>query len=132
MDHRCPKKLKYLPDGYCDLAVLRLKQIRANKTELSEDQEVNLSGCNYCINHQQSSYCFFKYLSQYLEGGTPPSDQEIAHLCSLSLDTVKKVFKDALNKFEKSDMITKIKNNRDGEPVIDNNRSDDEEYEIKF
>lgn len=132
MDKRCPKKLKHLPDTYCDLAVLKLKQLRNAGRELTEEEEATLSGCPWYCNHQQSGYCFFKYANLYLDPGNPPSDLEIAHMCAVSVDTVKSIVKDAMTKFEDSDMVKNIKENRNGESVINTDRYDEEEYEIKF
>ena len=132
MDPRCPKKLEHLPDSYCDLAVLKLKQIRNAGKELTEEEETKLSGCNFFCNHQQANYCFFKYASMYLDAGSPPSDLEIAHMCGVSVDTVKTIAKTAISKFEQSDMIKNIKRNRDGESVLSVQWSDEEEFPVNL
>jgi DNA-directed RNA polymerase sigma subunit (sigma70/sigma32) len=43
-----------------------------------------------------SNYCFFNYVKDYLN--SPPSDKEIAHMNNISVETVKKVEKEALAK----------------------------------
>ena len=131
MDGRCPRKLESHPDSYCPLAVLRLKQLRHADHELTEEEESKLPGCCWAINHQMSCYCFFKYAHEYLDGGNPPSDVEIAHMNSISVDTVKKVTKEALEKVKNSDTMIQIAEHYEGEGVIDH-RDDDPEYEIKY
>ncbi len=131
MDIRCPRKLECHPDTYCPLAVLRLKQLRHSEKELTEDEESKLPGCAWAINHQMSCYCFFKYAHDYLDGGDPPSDVEIAHMNSISVESVKKTAKEALEKVKNSDMMTQIAETFKGEGVIDQ-RDDDPEYEVKY
>lgn len=131
MDSRCPRKLEHHPDSYCPLAVLRLKQLRQAGSELSEEEESKLSGCCWAVNHQMSCYCFFKYACDYLDGNDTPSEVEIAHMNSLSVESVKKVYKDGLEKVKSSDMITQISEHYQDDEVIDN-RDEDPEYEIKY
>jgi len=103
MDKRCPRMLKELPCDYCPLAVMRLKALRNNEKELTEDEETKLPGCPWAVNHQMSNYCFFKYSKEYLH--TIPSDKEIAHMNNVSVDTVKSVEKEALNKIKEFKII---------------------------
>ena len=131
MDPRCPRRLSCHPDTYCPLAVLRLKQLRQADKELTEEEESKLPGCCWAINHQMSCYCFFKYAHDYLDGGDPPRDVEIAHMNSISVESVKKTAKEALEKVKKSDLMTQIAESYNGEGVIDH-RDDDPEYEVKY
>lgn len=108
MDPRCPRKLEELPCEYCPLAVLRLKLLRNSDKELTEEEEAMLPGCPWAVSHQMSNYCFFNYLKDYLSEA--PSDKEIAHMNNLSVETVKKVEKEAMNKVKNLDII---KNTRD-------------------
>jgi len=131
MDPRCPRKLDSHPETWCELAVLRLKALRQAGRELSEEEESRCPGCPYSINHQMSNYCFFKYAAEYLD--TPPSDMEIAHMNSISVDTVKKIEKEALCKVKESRMIKDIEDNYDeGESVIDWTDDDDQEHHILY
>jgi len=98
MDNRCPRKLEHLPCDFCPLAVLRLKALRNSSSELTEEEESLLPGCPWSINHQMSNYCFFNYVADYLH--EPPSDKEIAHMNNVSVETVKDVTKDAIEKIK--------------------------------
>lgn len=101
MDPRCPRKLSCTPDSWCPLAVLRLKAIRNAGRELSEEEESKLPGCPWGIDHQLANYCFFKYLDEYISE-KPPSDMEIASFLCLSIDTVKNIEKQSLEKLRSS------------------------------
>jgi hypothetical protein len=96
MDIRCPRQLDSLPCEFCPLAVLRLKALRNNDKELTEEEEARLPGCPWSINHQMSNYCFFNYVADYLH--EPPSDKEIAHMNNISVETVKDITDQAMNK----------------------------------
>lgn len=98
MDKRCPRKLEHQPESWCPLAVLRLKALRNAGKELTEEEEEKLPGCPWAVNHQLANYCFFNYLSNYLHEDTPPSHVEIAHMLNISIDTSKKVERDAIDK----------------------------------
>jgi hypothetical protein len=98
MDVRCPRKLEELPTEFCPLAVLRLKQLRNSSEELTEEEESKLVGCPWAVSHQLSCYCFFKYAAEYIHD--VPSDKEIAHMNSVSLETVKDVTKSAIDKIK--------------------------------
>jgi DNA-directed RNA polymerase sigma subunit (sigma70/sigma32) len=103
MDIRCPRKLDELPCEFCPLAVLRLKALRNSDKELTEAEEALLPGCPWAVNHQMSNYCFFNYLKDYLNDS--PSDKEIAHMNNVSLETVKKIEKEAMNKIKDLEII---------------------------
>lgn len=103
MDSRCPRKLAELPCEFCPLAVLRLKALRNNDTELTEQEEALLPGCPWALNHQVSNYCFFNYVADYLN--ITPSDKEIAHMNSISIESVKETSKNALEKIKKLDIM---------------------------
>ena len=111
MDKRCPRKLEELPCDYCPLAVMRLKALRNSSKELTEVEENKLPGCPWAVNHQMSNYCFFKYTKEYLH--TPPSDKEIAHMNNVSVDTVKSVEKEALNKIKEFKIVKDMDNEVD-------------------
>lgn len=106
MDNRCPRKLAELPCEFCPLAVLRLKALRNSDTELTEEEEAKLPGCPWAVNHQMSNYCFFNYVKDYLHEA--PSDKEIAHMNNISLETVKKIEKEAINKIKELDIIRNL------------------------
>ena len=131
MDTRCPRKLECHPESYCPLAVLRLKRLRQAGRELTEEEESKLPGCCWAINHQMSCYCFFKYAHEYLDGGNPPSDVEIAHMNSISVETVKKIVKTGLNKVKDSDTMKQIAEYYDGEGVI-TPIDEDPEHEVRY
>ncbi len=116
MDPRCPRKLNTLPCTWCSLAVLRLKTLRNTEKELSEEEENQLPGCPWAVSHQLSCYCFFKFASEYLN--TPISDMEIAHLNSISIDTVKRTERKAMSKVKNSDFILDIKEAMEGEGIL--------------
>lgn len=106
MDSRCPRKLAELPCEFCPLAVLRLKALRNSDSELTEEEEAKLPGCPWAVNHQMSNYCFFNYVKDYLHEA--PSDKEIAHMNNISLETVKKIEKEAINKIKELDIIRNL------------------------
>jgi hypothetical protein len=108
MDSRCPRKLDELPCEACPLAVLRLKALRNAGKELSEDEEERLPGCPYAILHQMSNYCFFNYSKDYMSES--PSDKEIAHMNSVSVDTVKSITAEVLVKLKNKNVIKELKN----------------------
>jgi len=108
MDSRCPKRHECLPDTWCDLAVQRLKAIRNYTGNLSEEKEANLPGCPWAVNHQLANYCFFKLIQSHMPDHKDLSDMEIAHFCGVSIDTIKKSEKKALEKIRKSDSFEEI------------------------
>lgn len=129
MDERCPRQLSYHPDEWCDLAVIRLKALRNAGRELTEEEESNCPGCPWAISHQLAGYCFFKYASDYLPDSSP-SDIEIAYANSLSVETIKKVEKKALEKIKKSKMIKDMKESYRDEGIFDTLREDVIEYPV--
>jgi hypothetical protein len=118
-DKRCPRQLSCAPTSYCPLAVQRLKAIRHAGRELSEEEEMSLQGCNYAINHQLANYCFFKFISDFSPDEKPLSDMEIAHFCSISVDSVKKIEKKAISKMRETSDIKEIIDTANGEQIMD-------------
>lgn len=104
MDSRCPRQLENCPGTWCPLAVLRLKALRNAGRELTEEEENKLPGCCWAVDHQLANYCFFNFISEYVNDKTL-SDMEIASLMNVSTDTVKKIEKTALNKFKESEEL---------------------------
>lgn len=118
MDPRCPRQLKGMPQSFCPLAVTRLRAIRTAGRELSEEEENALPGCPWAINSQTANYCFFQYMDQ-LANENSPSDVEIASLNCLSIDTVKKVEKEALAKIRNKENFKKLREDLDGETAFE-------------
>lgn len=116
MDERCPRQLETHPESYCPLAVIRLKALRSAQTELTEEEESKLPGCPWAVNHQLSNYCFFKFMDSAASDKSL-SDVEIAHLNSISVETVKDIEKKGIHKIKNSDMIKEIEAAYDGAPV---------------
>lgn len=129
MDSRCPRSLEGMPEGFCPLAVMRLRAIRTAGRELTEEEEANLPGCPWAINHQLANYCFFKYIKEY-SSDKPPSDIEVASLNCISVDTVKKTEKSALNKIRQTEEFQDLKDNLEGDSVVTEHYSD-ESHSIK-
>lgn len=129
MDSRCPKQLRHHPDEWCSLAVIRLKALRNAGRELTEEEESNCPGCPWATSHQLSCYCFFKYAHDYLPDSSP-SDIEIAYANSISIETVKKVEKKALEKIKESQMIKDIKESYGDSGVLDGVKEDTVEYPV--
>jgi len=127
MSPRCPRKLEFQPDSWCPMAVLRLKALRNSDRELTEEEEAKLPGCQWAINHQLANYCFFKYMSDYLNQDSLPSHAEIAHMLNVSVDTVKKCEKGAIEKGRNQDSIKELIDSHDS--VLDG-VSDDDTYRI--
>ena len=121
MDTRCPRKLKQLPDNWCPLAVLRLKAIRSAGKELTEEEEAKLSGCPWHINNQLANYCFFVYASKFMSE-QQLSDVEMASMLNLSIDTIKRAEKVALNKARAHPEFVEIKKTYGKDPIMDDNR----------
>ena len=125
MDTRCPRRIKDMPDNWCPLAVLRLKAIRNAGRELSEEEESKLPGCPFAIDHQLAHYCFFKYLSEFTSDKSV-SDIELAALLNVSIDTIKKIEKSALNKMKEHKSFSSLKS--DGEPIVTERNIDHKIY----
>lgn len=119
MDERCPRKLKTMPDTWCPLAVLRLKAIRNAGRELSEEEESMLPGCPWAIDHQLACYCFFKYLSEFTKEKNV-SDVELAGLLNVSVETIKKIEKSALDKLRNYSILKDLKDTDLSTPDQDN------------
>jgi hypothetical protein len=128
MDPRCPRGLEEHPETYCPLAVLRLKAIRNADHELTEEEEAALPGCPWAVNHQLANYCFFEYISEYVDEKTP-SDIEIASLNNISVDTVKKTEKNALTKMRASSGVKALKDLHGSDPIMEESKSEDD-YKI--
>lgn len=108
MDERCPRQLGELPDTWCPLAVQRLKAIRNFSGHLTEEKESKLPGCPWAVNHQLANYCFFKLIYGHMPEHKDLSDMEIAHFCGVSIDTIKKSEKKALDKIRKLESFEEI------------------------
>jgi len=121
MDDRCPLKLSEQPDRFCPLAVQRLKALRYAGRELTEEEEALLPGCPWAISHQLANYCFFNYISQYPTDKKSASDMEVAHLCNLSIDTVKHIEKNSIKKLKETDDLKEIAEEYGQDAVITNN-----------
>jgi len=128
MDPRCPRGLQEHPDSFCPLAVLRLKAIRNAGKELTEEEEAALPGCPWAVNHQLANYCFFKYITEYVDEKTP-SDIEIASLNNISVETVKKTEKNALTKIRNTNAMKDLKGLSGGDAIVSESESEDD-YKI--
>lgn len=125
MDKRCPRHLECMPDNWCPLAVLRLKAIRNAGRELTEEEEEKLPGCPWALDHQLAHYCFFKYLAEFTQD-KQVSDIELAAMLNVSVDTVKKIEKNALAKMRNHESLSSLKDS--GQPVVSD--SDSSVYKI--
>jgi hypothetical protein len=128
MDDRCPRQLEDMPESWCPLGVLRLKAIRNAGRELSEEEEANLPGCPWAVDHQLANYCFWKYISEYT-GDKSPSDIEVASLMNISTETAKKTEKNAIQKFRESPEFIDLVEDKSGNSV--QGRSEDDYTIIK-
>ena len=128
MDARCPRKLKDYPETYCPMAVMRLKALRNANRELTEAEEAVLPGCPWAVNHQMSNYCFFQFADEYMTQSL--SDMEVAHLNNISVQTIKKVEKTALEKIRKTDVMKELKDVHGDDNVMED-LSKDETYKIR-
>lgn len=122
MDKRCPRRLETLPDSWCPLAVMRLKAIRNAGRELTEEEEALLPGCPWAVDHQLAHYCFFDYLTKFTSEKSV-SDIELAALLNVSVETVKKIEKQALTKMREHKSFSDLKS--DGEPVVSDSETAD-------
>ena len=118
MDDRCLLGLHSLPDNICYAAVRRLQSIKNAGRELSEEEISLLPGCPWAIKHQKSNYCFFKYLKDYIADNSP-SDQEMAHMLSCSIQDIKNAEKSAMIKVKNSDMVNSLRNNFDACEIVE-------------
>ena len=118
MDKRCPRQLEELPERFCPLAVQRLKALRHADRELSEEEESLLPGCPWAVNHQLANYCFFNLINNYVPE-KPLSDMEIAHFCSISTDSVKKIEKESLDKIRNSGSFKEVIDSHEGSIIME-------------
>jgi len=128
-DSRCPRQLSSAPDVYCPLAVTRLRAIRTAGKELTEEEEARLNGCPWSINSQTACYCFFKYMDEFA-GDQTLSDIEVAALNCLSIETVKKVEKDAINKIRNREEFIRLKEDLEGGSAFESSGYSDGDFEI--
>lgn len=129
MDPRCPRKLDSMPESFCPLAVMRLRAIRTAGKELSEEEENALPGCCWAVNSQTANYCFFKYIDEFASNQTL-SDIEVAALNCLSVETVKKIEKEAMVKIKNCEEFSNLgKQLTDGESIFED-LSSDGDYQI--
>ena len=119
MDSRCPRGLKCLPNEYCSLAVQRLKALRYAGRELTEEEEELLPGCKWAVQNQTANYCHFDLIANHLPNRSM-SDMEIAHTCSVSVETVKKIEKVAIEKLKNSTVFKEIAETYNGDTIFDN------------
>jgi len=117
MDDRCPRKLCAMPDGFCPLAVLRLKALRNAGRELTEEEASRLPGCPWAVNHQLAGYCFFKYIAEFLPDKVP-SEMEIAHFMNISPETVRRIEKQALEKIRNTPAFRELIEGHKGDPIL--------------
>ena len=129
MDPRCPRQLTEMPQTFCPLAVMRLRAIRTAGRELTEEEENALPGCPWAVNSQTANYCFFKYIDEFASEQTL-SDVEVAALNCLSVETVKKIEKEAMNKIRNREEFVSLKKDLDGGSVFEPASSGDGDYEI--
>ena len=118
MDNRCPRQLDSLPCDFCPLAVQRLKALRHSNKELTEEEEAKLPGCPWATNHQLANYCFFKLIEDYSPGSKGFSDMEIAHFLNISIDSVKKTEKKALQKMREYGALKEIIDSHEGDKIM--------------
>jgi len=124
MDSRCLRALGDFPDTWCPLAVQRLKALRHAGKELSEEEENELPGCPWGVNHQVANYCFFKLIAEHMPNVKSVSDMEVAHYCNISTESVKKVEKRAIDKIRKSDSFSEIIETHSGGSVLEDSSTD--------
>ena len=108
-----------MPGTFCPLAVQRLKALRHAGRELTEEEESKLPGCPYAVNHQLANYCFFKLVDNYIPDGRGFSDMEVAHFLNVSMDTIKKVEKKAVQRMRESTTFKEIIDIHDGDQIME-------------
>jgi muconolactone delta-isomerase len=114
-----------MPDSFCPLAVQRLRAIRTAGKELTEEEESKLGGCVWAVNSQTANYCFFKYIDEFAAEQTL-SDIEVAALNCLSVETVKRVEKEAMMKIKNCEEFANLRKDLDGESIFTESGSDGE------
>ncbi len=120
--------MKNSPDTWCPLAVQRLKALRHAGRELTEEEEAKLPGCPYAVNHQLANYCFFNLMSGFIPDGKGFSDMEIAHFLNISLDTVKKIEKKALQRVREYSTFKEIIDTHAGDRIMDEGPDNDPDF----
>jgi hypothetical protein len=108
-----------MPDAWCPLAVQRLKALRHAGRELTEEEESKLPGCPYAVNHQLANYCFFKLVETFIPEGRGFSDMEVAHFLNVSMDTIRKVEKKAVQRMRDSHTFKEIIDIHDGDQIME-------------
>lgn len=129
LDTRCPRQLEEAPTSFCPLAVTRLRALRTAGRELTEEEESALPGCPWSINSQSASYCFFKYMEEF-NNDSSLSDVEVASLNCLSVETVKKIEKEALNKIRNTEQFKQLREDLNGENAFETLDSGEGDYSI--
>lgn len=119
MDKRCPRQLNCSPDTFCPLAVQRLKALRHAGRELSEEEISLLPGCPWAINHQLANYCVFKFYEEFMEDGKSISEMEVAHYNSISVESVRKIEKRAIQKLREAPIFKEIADIHSGDKIMD-------------
>lgn len=129
IDARCPRQLDDMPTKYCELAVMRLRAIRTAGKELTEEEENALPGCPWAVNSQTANYCFFKHIDEFASEQTL-SDVEVAALNCLSVETVKKVEKEAMSKIRNHEEFANLKEDLNGESIFEGSSGSDGDFQI--
>jgi hypothetical protein len=119
IDQRCLRNLDSMPETWCALAVQRLKALRHAGKELTEEEEEKLPGCKYAVNHQLANYCFFKLVEDFIPEDHNFSDMEVAHFLNVSIDTIKKVEKKAVQRMRDSHTFKEIIDIHDGDQIME-------------
>jgi hypothetical protein len=122
MDIRCPRNLSNLPIKWCELAVLRLKQIQNSDHILSDEEESKLLGCPWAIMNREANYCFFAFMEN--NKGVELTDQQIASLFFLNTEMVQKHAEDALVKMRNHETIVEIKETYGNDIIFDYEKKD--------
>ena len=119
-----------MPEAFCPLAVMRLRAIRTAGKELTEEEEASLPGCVWAVNSQTANYCFFKYMDEFA-GESNLSDVEIASLNCLSIETVKRVEREALVKIRSRGEFKQLREGLDkGESIFERSHFGHGDYEV--
>jgi DNA-directed RNA polymerase sigma subunit (sigma70/sigma32) len=118
-----------MPSKFCDLAVMRLRAIRTAGRELTEEEENALPGCCWAVNSQTANYCFFKHIDEFASEQTL-SDVEVAALNCLSVETVKKIEKEAMTKIRNHEEFANLKEDLDGESIFEGSNNSDGDFEV--
>ncbi len=107
---------------------MRLKAIRnSGRTDLTEEEESKLPGCPFAVSHQLANYCFFKFSKDFMPE-QPMSEMQIAHLNSISVETVKKTEKIAISKMKEVECFREMSDIYGTDKIMDDSKDDDFEY----